>query len=117
VNKELRETIETIIKTTIKILDESSDEEADSDLMVGIFRAEDGEIFSSENQSNEEEKILQRDNIRRVKGRIEKFKAVRLEKIELNKQSWSKNWQADLLRESKALKKAKFGYSTNILIN
>ncbi len=94
-----------IIKKTINILDESSDEEADSDLMVGIFRAEDGECFNDKNQSNEEEKILQRNNIRRVKGRIEKIKAVKLEKIELNKQNWPKNWQADLLSKSKAQKK------------
>jgi len=82
--------IETIIKKTINVLDESSDEEAESDLMVGIFRAEDGECFNDKNQSNEEEKILQ-DNIRRIRERIKKIKAVRLEKIELNKQSWPEN--------------------------
>ncbi len=93
--------IETIIKKTINVLDESSDEEAESDLMVGIFRAEDGECFNDKNQSNEEEKILQ-DNIRRIRERIKKIKAVRLEKIELNKQSWPENWQADLLSKSNA---------------
>ncbi len=111
-NKELNETIETIIKKTINILGNSSDEEADSDLMNDLFGAEDGE-----NQNNDEEKILQRDNIRRIGGRIEKIKVVRLEKIELNKQGWSENWQADLLRESKALKKVKFGFTITILIN
>ena len=102
-NKEFSKTIETIIKKTINILDESSDEEAESDLMVGIFRAGDSECFSGENQSNEEERILQSDNIKRIRGRIEKIKAIRLEKIELNKQSWPENWQADLLSKSKAL--------------
>jgi len=100
VNKELNETTETIIKKTINIVGNSSDEEAESDLMNDLFGAED-----DENQNNDEEKILQRDNIRRIRGRIEKIKVVRLEKIELNKQGWSENWQADLLRESKALMK------------
>jgi len=97
----LSKTIETIIKKTINVLDESSDEEAESDLMVGIFRAADDECFNDKNQSNEEEKILQQ-NIRRIRERIKKIKAVRLEKIELNKQSWPENWQADLLSKSKA---------------
>ena len=85
--------------------------------MVGIFRAEDGEIFSNENQSNEEEKILQRDNIRRVKERIEKFKAVRLEKIEMNKQNWPDNWQADLLRKSKVLKKVEWNLVLKLIFS
>jgi len=49
--------------------------------------------------------ILQKDDINRIRGRIEKIKVVKLEKLALNNQSWSENWQADLLRKSKVLEK------------
>ncbi len=101
-NKELGNTIQKIIKKTTNLLDDSSDEEDDNDLMI--------EIFGAENRLNEgnlssEEKILHRDNIKKIRGRIEKIKAVKLEKFALKKEMWSDNWQVDLLKKSKAWKK------------
>jgi hypothetical protein len=104
VNKELSKTIETIIKKTINKLGSSSEKETD-DLMVAIFGAEDGEPLTGEDKKNEEKSILQKDDINRIRGRIEKIKVVKLEKLALNNQSWSENWQADLLRKSKVLEK------------
>lgn len=79
--------------------------------MVGIFCADDGEPLNGDDKKNEEDTILQRDYIRRIR------EAVRLKKIALNNQSWFENWQADLLRKSKVLKKVEWNLVLKLILD
>jgi hypothetical protein len=105
VNKELGNTIQKIIKKTTNLLNDSSDDENDTDLMIEIFGTRNVEDSYSVGNLSGEEKIFHQDNVKKIKGRIEKIKAVKLEKFVLEKEIWSDNWQVDLLKKSKALKK------------
>ncbi len=103
-NKELSKTIEKIIKKTTTVLDNSSDED-DDDTMKDIFC--DIDNISEGNQRGDVDVIKNyKDNIRKIRGRIEKLKMIKLERIELDKNSWCDNWQADLLRKSTALQRS-----------
>ncbi len=79
---------------------DSSEEEEDGELIGIIF--EEGWVDFSD--SNDEENILKKESILRIRSKIQKMKAIKLEKILLNKDSWSENWQAELLKKSKSLK-------------